>query len=154
VTYRQQRPNPYLALQRGGIVLHYYAMPDWDFSLVDPAGNWIRVTVRASAEQASTACTGAVARAVDNAVVLADSHGDPAQAYKILSGAIRRTPQAPVTELAPALAYLAELSVRTGRADNVQAARDQLVSLPATITAERAAVGAALTELDGIDIGV
>jgi catechol 2,3-dioxygenase-like lactoylglutathione lyase family enzyme len=28
VTYRQTRPNPYLALGRGGIDLHYYGMGD------------------------------------------------------------------------------------------------------------------------------
>ncbi len=27
VTYRQLRPNPYVALHRGGIDLHYYGMP-------------------------------------------------------------------------------------------------------------------------------
>src|SRR5690606_15674701 len=30
VTYRQERPNPYVALRRGGIDLHYYGMPGWD----------------------------------------------------------------------------------------------------------------------------
>lgn len=28
VTYRQLRPNPYLALQREGVDLHYFGMPD------------------------------------------------------------------------------------------------------------------------------
>ncbi|TGJ97203.1 hypothetical protein DLJ96_04140, partial [Actinotalea fermentans ATCC 43279 = JCM 9966 = DSM 3133] len=101
VTYRQTRPNPYLALRRGGIDLHYFAMDGFrpedsygsclvvvddteplyeawaaglralhgklplsgfpritrprrranagglsGFSLVDPAGNWLRVVRR------------------------------------------------------------------------------------------------------------
>ena len=30
VTYRQLRPDPYIALGRAGITLHYCGMPDWD----------------------------------------------------------------------------------------------------------------------------
>ena len=141
VTYRQLRPNPFLALEAGGLALQYYGMPGWDptlshsscgvvvvdteplydnfvtglrsaygrvplagfpritrprrrannaglsgFSLIDPAGDWIRVTVRPAAGggpkvvddrvEWSTEGGGPVARALENAVVLADSHGD------------------------------------------------------------------------------
>jgi len=30
VTYRQQRPNPYAAVRRGGIELHFFAVPEFD----------------------------------------------------------------------------------------------------------------------------
>ncbi|MDF2847804.1 MAG: hypothetical protein K0R97_1786 [Oerskovia sp.] len=110
VTYRQTRPNPYLALRRGGIDLHYFAMDGFrpedsygsclvvvddteplyeawaaglratygklplsgfpritrprrranagglsGFSLVDPAGNWLRVVRRPEDPEAGTA---------------------------------------------------------------------------------------------------
>ncbi|MFJ3405206.1 hypothetical protein [Promicromonospora sp. NPDC090134] len=210
VTYRQRRPNPYVALELGGIALHYYGMPDWDpelshstcavavpdteplhalfaaglrerygrvpvtglpritrprrrannaglsgFSLIDPAGNWVRVTRVAvpeadgtagpatrdgeTAPWTSTPDAGPVARALDAAVVLADSHDDPAQARKILAGALRRaastgdpaTSGVPVTELAPALAYLVELYVRTDDEEAARSAHARLADLAA-----------------------
>ncbi len=240
VTYRQRRPNPYVALELGGIALHYYGMPDWDpeqshstcavavpdteplydlfaaglrerfgrlpvsgfpritrprrrannaglsgFSLVDPAGNWVRVT-RAAAPDAGpvapdgdvtqwtpTPGAGPVTWALDAAVVQADSHGDTVQARKILAGALRRAPgpdapALPVAELAPALAYLVELCVRTGDEAAARSAYARLAGLaaagPATpdparpesaaldlaapdlTPGERAVVDAALTE--------
>jgi hypothetical protein len=133
VTYRQRRPNPYVALGRGGLDLHYYGMPGWDpglshstcavvvadtapvyerfaaglrgrygrlplsgtpritrprrrannaglagFSLVDPAGNWVRISrapdTRVDAGAGGTTSWvsqggGRLARAVENAVV-------------------------------------------------------------------------------------
>ncbi|HEU5484372.1 MAG TPA: VOC family protein [Microlunatus sp.] len=213
VTYRQQRPNPYLALMRGGLVLHYYAMPDWDpelshstcvvtvsdtgplyelfatglrnrfgrlpvqgapritrprkrvnnegltgFSLVDPAGNWIRVSRRAPAgsSDAEHDDAGRLARALDNAVVLADSHGNPRQAQKILAGAVQREADAPVRELAPALGFLAELALRVGDRDRAVALRAQLAALSAD-TADTADTAAdhgarrqALAEVDAL----
>lgn len=61
------------------------------FSLVDPAGNWIRFFRDGSAETlpAEVSRLGA---AFQNAVVLADSKGDVAQAAKVLQGAINRAP--------------------------------------------------------------
>lgn len=181
LTYRQRRPNPYVALRRGRIDLHYYGMPDWNpedshstcavvvpdtepvhaafaaglrtrygrvpmsgvprmtrprpranngglsgFSLIDPAGNWVRVSRAPDAdspivagEGATTAWTsaggGPLARATENAVVLADSHGDVAQARKVLAGALRRAaPTEPVGERAAALTFLVELCSREG----------------------------------------
>lgn len=56
------------------------------FSLIDPAGNWIRFFGRKRVQLDSTA-TSRLGEALHNAVVLADSKGDLAQASKILSGA-------------------------------------------------------------------
>ena len=57
------------------------------FSLVDPSGNWIRVTAeRSPFESSSEASVSGLRAVVDNAVVIADSHGDAAQAAKILAG--------------------------------------------------------------------
>lgn len=112
------------------------------FSLVDPAGNWVRFTNRPRAggsvtsagsttdaplaETTATARAGLspLARAVSDAVVQADSHGDAAQAARILAGAVRRAGDTvEPTDLVRALAYLAELHVRT---DDPAAARDVL----------------------------
>ena len=127
VTYRQVRPNPYLALRREDIELHYFGIegfrpedsygtclvitPDprglfdafadglrvrygrlplagfpritrprrrknadgfTGFSLVDPGGNWIRVTAAQADDDAQPgAPTGRLARALQDAVVSA-----------------------------------------------------------------------------------
>ncbi|GAA4703208.1 Glyoxalase-like domain-containing protein [Promicromonospora umidemergens] len=220
VTYRQRRPNPYLALELGRIALHYYVMPEWDpdqshstcalvvpdtepiydlfaaglrerfgrlpvsglprvtrprrrannaglsgFSLVDPAGNWVRVSraptpdTQPSApdgdvtEWTGTPGAGTIVRALDAAVVQADSHGDPVQARKILGGALRRASgpddsALPVPELAPALAYLVELCVRTGDEETARSTYARLTALAGGDHApvDRAALHAALTE--------
>jgi len=164
-TYRQTRPNPYVALRREDLHLHFFGMPEFDpadsygtclvlvediaalhrafadgmraayghvlvagvprmtrprarknadgvtgFSVIDPGGNWIRITT--SRPAADDAAGGRLARAMENAVVLADSHGDHAQAAKILDGALRKADrEADAAVLAEALAYRAELAL-------------------------------------------
>lgn len=61
------------------------------FSLIDPAGNWLRFYRGGNADPSPSDLTS-LGTAVQNAVVLADSHGDAAQAAKILRGAINRAP--------------------------------------------------------------
>lgn len=195
-TYRQLRPNPCVALQRGGIALQYYGMPDWNpelshstcvlvvpdtqpvhdafdaglrelfgrrpltgaprmtrprarannggssgFSLIDPAGNWIRVTRAPTAADDlssgdgesttwASSASGRLGRAVENAVVVADSHGDAEQGRKVLAGALRRGEGEPVPERAAALAYLVELHVRCHDLGAAAAARLALDALP------------------------
>ncbi|WP_206074588.1 hypothetical protein [Antribacter gilvus] len=218
LAYRQTRPNPFIALERGAIALQYYGLPGWDpeqshstcaiavtdteplyelfaaglraqhgkvpvsglprmtrprrranngglsgFSLVDPAGNWVRVSrapgpadgaAVTSNENATAPWTrsdgGPVARALDSAVVLADSHGDEAQASKVLDGALRRTPDAPLAERVPALAFLVELAVRLEDAATEAAARNELEGLAASdlSDSDRATVAAALADLE------
>jgi hypothetical protein len=215
-TYRQLRPNPYVALSVGGVDLHYYGMPTWDpeashstcavvvadtgpvharftqglralygsvpvsgtpritrprrranngalsgFSLVDPAGNWVRFSRAPDAPVVdgpgdSTTWTsdggGSLARAVENAVVVADSHGDVAQARKVLGGAVRRatTGTASVDEgpgvLATALAYPVELHVRLGDDAAARTALDDLRRLAGTSGADDDVVASALAE--------
>lgn len=197
VTYRQVRPNPYLALRRNGIELHYYGMDEVDpeqshstcsivvsdttplhelfvqglrarygrvplnglpritrprhrannagltgFSIVDPAGNWIRVTRRPDqAHQPRSvddrtewvsAGGGPLARALENAVVIADSHGDVVQAQRTLTGALARHPEAPIAERVAAWAYLAELRVRLDDDAGAQQAVDEVRRLALT----------------------
>ncbi|MCQ1953699.1 hypothetical protein [Arthrobacter sp. zg-Y238] len=80
------------------------------FSLIDPAGNWIRIMNEAPVPQAETE-SSPLGRSLDNAVVLADSKGDTAQAAKILSGAIRRADAAD-PGMPAAREFLAELEER------------------------------------------
>lgn len=90
------------------------------FSLIDPSGNWIRVMRDSSDGSAAGPVTSAgdgsrLAQAHANAVVLADSHGNAAQAAKILGGALGRAAgdaDADAVERFEALALLAELRVR------------------------------------------
>ena len=163
-TYRQGKPNPYVALRREDLHLHFFGMPDFDpetsygsclilvddigalhrafadgmraaygkvlisglprmtrprvrrhdrltgFSVVDPGGNWIRVTAKAPVRTPGPVIH--LGRTLENAVVLADSKGDHAQAAKILDGALGRVPPDEDPALmAEALAYRAELAL-------------------------------------------
>lgn len=81
------------------------------FSLIDPAGNWIRFFNRDSTAQTPSAEISRLGEAVQNAVVLADSKGDVAQATKVLHGALRRAP-ADDPSLDDARAFLVELQER------------------------------------------
>lgn len=222
VTYRQRRPNPYLALGLGGIDLHYYGLPGHDpeqshstcgivvsdteplharfaegfrsafgaipqsgaprmtrprtranndglsgFSVIDPAGNWIRVSRRPSTGRESRSDDdrgilpsvdgGPLARALENAVVLGDSRGDAQQAHKILAGALGRAQDAAVGERASALAYLAELRVRLGDHDGARAAAAELTALAerdGLTQQDRAAVETARREVAELDLSV
>lgn len=83
------------------------------FSLVDPSGNWIRVTAeRSPVESSSDAPLSRLRAALANAVVIADSHGDAAQAAKILAGALARDISARPDERREAEEYPAELRQR------------------------------------------
>lgn len=62
------------------------------FSLVDPAGNWIRFFRNGDSDRPITEAASRMGEAVRNAVVLADSKGDVAQAAKVLQGALNRAP--------------------------------------------------------------
>ncbi len=174
VTYRQVRPNPYLALKREGIDLHYFGIDGFEaensygsclvvvkdtqplfeafatglraqfgrlpltgfpritrprrrknngnlsgFSLVDPAGNWIRVTVDGStADPEEEAPRSRLSKDLANAVVFADSHDDVPAAIKILERGLRRTePGVTPIERLEATVYLAELLVRGSEPD-------------------------------------
>lgn len=80
------------------------------FSLVDPAGNWIRF-MRGGEPETPSAEASRLGDAIQNAVVLADSKGDVAQAAKILRGAVARA-TADDSSLGDARNLLAELDER------------------------------------------
>ncbi len=79
------------------------------FSIVDPAGNWIRFF---SATAPATETSSPLRESLLNAIVLADSKDDVDQAAKILRGAVRRAdPKDPA--MAEALEFLSELEQRS-----------------------------------------
>lgn len=80
------------------------------FSLIDPAGNWLRIT--SGAEETETG--DRFERALLNAARQADSHGDEAAGIRVLEAALRRHTDATDEERMPVLLYLAELLIRTG----------------------------------------
>ncbi|NOJ58434.1 hypothetical protein [Arthrobacter sp. 260] len=80
------------------------------FSLIDPAGNWLRF-FRHGVAETSPSEFSRLGEAVQNAVVLADSKGDEAQAAKVLQGAIKRAP-ADDPARADAQSFIDELTER------------------------------------------
>jgi len=116
------------------------------FSVVDPNGNWIRVFPDRTPPPAEPGSR--LARAVENAVVLADSKDDLGQALKMLVGAERRADDdTPPRDRLAALALLAELQVRVGAPDDARATLARLDALPVEDGPEVAAVRAQAREL-------
>ena len=86
------------------------------FSVVDPGGNWLRISKLGESEQDDAAeKADGLAGIVYVATRLGDAHGDEALALKTLdSGLTRFGDSAAPGELAGAYLYRAELAVRTG----------------------------------------
>ncbi|MGJ6963076.1 hypothetical protein ACSDR0_14310 [Streptosporangium sp. G11] len=80
-------------------------------TVVDPGGNWIRIFPSSKDASREEPSGGRLATALQNAVVIGDSHGDHRQAAKILDGALARAGDAPNVELVEALLYRAELAL-------------------------------------------
>ncbi|MGY0003393.1 VOC family protein [Micromonospora sp. I033] len=205
VSYRQTRPNPYLALHREDLHLHFFGMAEFDpatsygsclvvvddlvgihrefaagmraaygrvlvsgmprmtrprvrknydghtgFSIVDPGGNWIRFVARAAPSTAGDHATGRLARALENAVVQADSRGDHRQAARILDSALSRADAAgdPVVHV-EALVYRAELAVVL---DEPAVARELLARAGSVPLGEEGREGSAATLRHAADL--
>ncbi len=86
------------------------------FSVVDPGGNWLRISkLGESEEEDSAEKAEGLAQIVYVAARLGDSRGDDALALKTLgSGLTRFGAEAEPLDLAKAHLYRAELAVRTG----------------------------------------
>lgn len=95
------------------------------FTVVDPGGNWIRITPRAVADDGpdDQQPRSAMGRALDNAVVQGDSRGHDAQAAKILDTALRKDDGSDPVATAEARAYRAEIAERLGEPPNPASAR-------------------------------
>ncbi|MEU5879371.1 VOC family protein [Spirillospora sp. NPDC047279] len=202
MTYRQERPNPYASVRRGGIELHFFGVPEFDpeqsmgnvivivpdteelhaafaaglrrafgklpvsgiprmtrprriqgtaggFMVVDPGGNWVRITRRAEDVDEPDPAEGRLARVVAAAARQGDSHGDEAAGIRVLENGLARHADAPPAQRLPALVYLAELRMRTGDRDAAAALLAEIESMDLT-PAERQALAkdlATATEL-------
>lgn len=112
------------------------------FLVVDPGGNWIRFFPMRATDAAGP--TSKLRKAIDDAVVQADSRGEDAQAAKILDGTLRRTESSATTvDLVDALAYRAELAVRQGDPACADALLTRIAAIPLT-GADRVALADAL----------
>lgn len=98
------------------------------FSVVDPAGNWLRFYREGDADDAQPVARG-LALAVESAARLGDAKGDDATAARMLDAALARHAEAPPAERVPALVYRAELAVRLGDAEGRRAALDAIRDL-------------------------
>lgn len=124
------------------------------FTVVDPGGNWLRVSRLGDSEEDATLekVTG-LAQSVQVAARLADAHGDEAQALKTLEGGLARFSEAPALERVRAYLYRAELAVRTHNRELAEASLDLAKSLKfpeperAALTDEFEHVAALVNEL-------
>jgi catechol 2,3-dioxygenase-like lactoylglutathione lyase family enzyme len=84
------------------------------FSVVDPGGNWLRISKLGETEEADAPPKlEGLAQILLVAARLGDAHGDDASALKTLeSGLTRYAADAPAVDLAKAYLYQAELAVR------------------------------------------
>ncbi|WP_416905369.1 VOC family protein [Micromonospora echinospora] len=118
------------------------------FSVVDPGGNWIRISARPTTERSAGSAAphgqlaealaaepatprSRLAEALRNAVVQADSRGDHRQAAKILDGALARPEAADDPVLAvEALVYRAEIAIVLDDPGTARTALDRARRIP------------------------
>ncbi|MEV6559198.1 VOC family protein [Nocardia sp. NPDC051756] len=202
-TYYQMRPNPYLAMRREDINLHFGGIPGFDpaksygtclvavpdtgalfasfaegmravhgkllvkgtpritrprkrknadnlagFVVVDPGGNWIRFFPQTPVPPEAESDRGRLRKSLDNAVVMADSHGDNAQGAKILDGSLARESHSATTiDLVDALTYRAELALRMNDPELARRLLDRIGAIPLT-QADRDALTDAMSNVE------
>src|SRR5687768_6579001 len=89
------------------------------FSVVDPGGNWLRISKLGDTEEEGK--VEGLAGILSVATRLGDAHGDEAQALKTLESGLARFTGAAALERARAYLYRAELAVRTSNLALAQA---------------------------------
>jgi hypothetical protein len=117
------------------------------FSVVDPGGNWLRISkLGESEEEDSAEKAEGLAQVIYVAARLGDARGDEAMALKTLENGLARFPDAAASELARAYLYRAELAVRT---ENHELAQTSLKAARALVltTAEKAALAEELAQV-------
>ncbi|MEV7141510.1 VOC family protein [Streptomyces tauricus] len=121
------------------------------FTVIDPGGNWIRIFPSPATGTTPPPAAGKLAKALENAVVLGDSKGDNQQAAKILDATLaREQDSAPAAELLEALAYRAELALRTNDPTTAAEALTRARAIPLTNT-QRSQLSAHLTGLEDLE---
>ena len=99
------------------------------FSVVDPGGNWLRVTAPSEPEDAPA---GVLDRVLLNATRQGDSHDDVEKAISVIDAGLTRHPDATAADLVPVLVYLAELLVRSEENGRALETLDRLAALEFT----------------------
>ena len=101
------------------------------FSVIDPGGNWIRIMAAKAEPDATQAAPSRLAKSLQSAVVMGDSHGFDARAAQILDAALERGGDAASgADLLEALAYRAELALRVNDSAGAAAALTRARSIP------------------------
>ena len=101
----------------------------YGFSVVDVGGNWLRISRIGDTEEDVEEAEPGLARVLDVAARLADSHGDDAAALAVLERGLSREPNAPAIDRTRALVYRAELEVRLNRLDDARTTLDSIRTL-------------------------
>ncbi|MEO8660225.1 MAG: VOC family protein [Bryobacteraceae bacterium] len=120
------------------------------FSVVDPGGNWLRISK--VGDSASEENSSGLAGVLEVATRLGDAHGDEAKALKVLESGLKRFPDAPLVDLARVLLYRAELAMRS---NNLALARSSLAAMLALELNEddRASLGDDIRQTSEIVLG-
>jgi catechol 2,3-dioxygenase-like lactoylglutathione lyase family enzyme len=118
------------------------------FSVVDPGGNWLRVSqLGDTEEQAKAEGSTGLARLIENAARLGDAKGSDVDALALFERGLGRFADAPVAQRLAALLYRAELAVRVDDRALAEASLAEAVALPLTDD-ERAASHAELAHAE------
>ncbi len=100
------------------------------FSLIDPGGNWLRISKLGDSEEEDSAEEkDGLMGFLNVATRLGDAHGDESLALKTLENGVKRFPDAPAIERAKAYLYRSELAVRTGDLELARSSFEQAKSL-------------------------
>jgi catechol 2,3-dioxygenase-like lactoylglutathione lyase family enzyme len=101
------------------------------FSVVDPGGNWLRVSKLGDAEDdASASKTRTLEHVIDVAARLGDSHDDEPRALHVLITGLARHADATPVQKASAYLYRAELETRLGKLADARASLAAATALP------------------------
>jgi catechol 2,3-dioxygenase-like lactoylglutathione lyase family enzyme len=107
------------------------------FSVIDPGGNWLRISKLGDTESKEKA--EGLAGIINVAARLGDAHGDEEIALKTLENGLIRFADAAAIDRARAYLYRAELAVRTNNRELAQSSLNVVQSLELTDD-ERAAI--------------
>ena len=115
------------------------------FSVVDPGGNWLRVSKLGDTEEAAEEeRSSGLARVIENAARQGDARGSDADALDLLDRGLERFADAPALQRLGALLYRAELGVRLG--DRTVAAGSLAEALAVPVTEDERAASSAEIE--------
>ena len=101
------------------------------FSVVDPGGNWLRVSKLGDVEDdSSTPKAKTLTQVIEAAARLGDSHDDEPRALQTLITGLARHPDATPVQKASAYLYRAELEARLGQLADARASLTAATALP------------------------